>query len=520
MKITAAVDDLCDRFEAAWQAGQRPRLERYLAKVPRVNREAVLEELLGLELHYRVRQGDVPRLREYLRRFPRDAARIESIWASAVSGAEPADTELLDRTRRIDPSAAPTRHPPTVSPHLRTLEQTWPFSELPRTVLLSLLHYMHEEELPRGTVLMRQGEPGRQLFVLLRGSAQVVLDDGRQCHELSEITGRAVIGEMSLLTSEPCTATVTATSPIRVLTLPAERFYELARHFPVLGTLLGQVVARRLGFMPLDSLTGKTLHGYNILRCVGRGGMAVVYEAIHRATGRRVAMKMLSHRFAHDLEPQRRFQREMKIYRRLRHRGIPRLLDHFSAFGTNFMVLEFFEGTTLDQRIRPRRGLSERRVRKIVRRLARVLAYVHRQGVCHRDLKPANVILGPRGSVRLIDFGLARGRHDASLTGRDELLGTPRYMPPEQLAGKAVDRRADLFAFGCVVYEMLTGEPLFGAGDFLSILDRQRAWSLPPADAIRPGLSQDLYRILQESLADRPEERTLDLRRLAIANRR
>jgi hypothetical protein len=395
------------------------------------------------------------------------------------------------------------------------LELLWPFSELPRSVLLAILEQMQVQRFSPGDVLIRQGRRGRYLFILLEGTLKICVKDGPRCHEIARPAGEVILGEMGVMTDGPCTATATAVTPVRVLALSVSRFRRLASRYPVLCAALGHLMATRLGYDPIDSLVGKVLHGYRVQRCVGWGGMATVYEAEAFRDGGRVALKMMSHRFAQDLDVQKRFEREVQICWSLRHPNIAQILDNFICFGTSFMVLEFCSGVTVGELIQRRGPLPEVEARNILHQLAGALAYAHRQGICHRDVKPRNMMLDETGMLKLMDFGLARSVTGCELTSHACILGTPSYMSPEQLRGESVDYRADLFAVGCVVYEMLAGESPFAGRDLAEVLERQFRWSLPPADCIRPGLGPDLYRVLQQSLVMKPAERVLDLEQLA-----
>lgn len=398
----------------------------------------------------------------------------------------------------------------------RLLASIWPFSDLPWRALVTIAGRMQEKQLECGTVLIRQGARSHRLMVLVEGSVEVCVEDGRQRHEIARLEKGAILGEMGLLMDVPCTATATAVTPVRVLVLSTRWFRRLAVLFPVLAAALGHLAATRLGYAAVDSLVGKVIHGYRLRRCLGRGGMGTVYEAEALADGSRVALKMMSHRFASDLEVQQRFDREVHIGASLRHPNLGRIFDHFLGLGTHCMVMEYYEGVTLDELIRRHGPLLEGQVRGITGQVAAALACAHQHGVCHRDVKPANIIVSERtGLAKLIDFGLARSLANDGLTNQGWILGTPRYMPPEQLGGAPADPRADVFALGCVVYEMLTGESPFAAPNLPMILQRQFSWSLPPTEQVRPGLGHDLYEMLQQSLALDPAKRTADLERFS-----
>lgn len=430
----------------------------------------------------------------------------------------PPDGDPLESTHCQPQSSLPTHgvsQPPLTGP-AAILARIWPFSELPRNVVCDLAESMDEQRYAACDVLIAQGEPASKLIVVLEGKAEVCLQEEVRLHPLAAVGGQAcIVGEMSLLTGEPATASVIARTAIRALVLPAERFRALAGSHHLLWLALYHLVAERLGRGPVDVLVGKTLEGYRIERCLGRGGMAVVYEACQVASGRRVALKMMSHRFANDLEAQGRFEREMEICQSLRHPGIAQTFDQFTAFGTRFMVMEFCSGVTLAELIH-RCGLVPLvQVRRIAGQLAGAMAFAHAAGVCHRDIKPTNVMVGTDGMVKLTDFGLAKAASSADLTGIGHLLGTLRYMPPEQFTGQEVDWRADVFSFGCVVYEMIAGHPVFRGSDPLEILAEQWKWSLPPAEAIHPGLDAELHALLGGTLAKDPKERRIDLARVA-----
>ncbi|NUQ61518.1 MAG: protein kinase [Pirellulales bacterium] len=531
--VTARIDKLCDRFETAWKTGRRPSVAAYLRRVGEEDRTALLRELVLLDVEYRGRRGEHLGKDRYRRSLPEYIGVLDELWlehALPEAGQSPPGWKAVHddpAPSTVCLAAEPSRRPVVAERRARavcpdsvseervgSLRRTWPFSELPAAAVRELAAAAEEKTYSPDERLIRQGEACRRLVLLVRGTVEVQVEEHGHRHTIATVRTAALFGEMSLLSGAMSTASVVATSAVLSLEIPAAEVERIAAGHPLIRSALGGLVADRLGGQSVDALVGKEVGGYHVLRCVGRGGMAVVYEAEHSETRRRVALKMMSHRYIHDLELHSRFQREAEIGKKLRHRNICRVRGTFTALGTNFMVLDFCEGMTLDERIR-RGRLPEDEVRRILGQLAAALEYAHRKGVCHRDLKPSNVMLDGSGRVKLMDFGLARIMDAPEFTCRGRLLGTPRYMPPEQLAGEPVDFRADLFAFGCVAYEMLTGRPLFPEASYLSIVERHAQWSLPAPQLIRRGLGRDLYEVLRDSLAKEPDRRVLDLERVS-----
>jgi Tol biopolymer transport system component len=226
---------------------------------------------------------------------------------------------------------------------------------------------------------------------------------------------------------------------------------------------------------------GMKLGPYEITGAIGAGGMGEVYQAHDTKLGRKVAIKVLPEAFAHDPERLSRFQREAKMLAALNHPNIATIYGMEQSNGTSYLVMELVSGETLQERIRRDGPVPIEEALSIAKQIAEALEAAHEKGIIHRDLKPANVKVTPEGKVKVLDFGLAKAFAEDTETSdpinsptlsmaatmHGVILGTAAYMSPEQARGKAVDKRTDIWAFGVVLYEMLTGQQLF-AGETVS----------------------------------------------------
>ncbi len=266
-------------------------------------------------------------------------------------------------------------------------------------------------------------------------------------------------------------------------------------------------------------MIGKTLGHYEITSQLGKGGMGEVFQAKDQVLGREVAIKVLPEEFAKDADRVARFQREAKVLASLNHPNIAAIHGLEQSEGKNFLVLELVEGQTLADRIKAGPIPVEESL-KLALQIAEALEAAHEKGVIHRDLKPANIKVTPDGRVKVLDFGLAKAyagdREEINLsnsptlsdaaTQQGVILGTAAYMSPEQARGKAVDKRADIWAFGCVLYEMLTGRAAFSGRDVTDILAAvirsEPEWGNLPAN-LHGRLREVLERCLKKDAKDR-----------------
>jgi tetratricopeptide (TPR) repeat protein/tRNA A-37 threonylcarbamoyl transferase component Bud32 len=380
--MLAEADPICDRFERAWRAGERPRIEDYLMGASGPGRLILLRELLAAELELRERSGERTDPQEYAARFPAHQTLIESVFDAQHRLTESVfdDRGALDSGLR-DPDQGP------------------------------------------GAALSQRAE-----------------------------------------------------NPLS------------------------------FGFGP-TAVAG--LSQFELLAELGRGGMGVVYKARHRALNRTVALKMILESTHARAEHHERFRIEAEAVARLRHPNIVQIYDFGEADGCPFVSLELLEGGSLADRLKgttqPSRAAAE-----LMATLALAMHAAHQAGIVHRDLKPANVLFDRDGIPRITDFGLAKRLEiDSGQTQTGQIMGTPSYMAPEQAQGEVrkIGPKADIYALGALLYELLTGRPPFKGASVMTTLHQVVHDDVVPPSRIEPRIARDVETICLKCLAKEPEKR-------------
>jgi eukaryotic-like serine/threonine-protein kinase len=266
-------------------------------------------------------------------------------------------------------------------------------------------------------------------------------------------------------------------------------------------------------------LLAEHLHGrYQVDREIARGGMANVYLARAPEREDAVAIKVMNPRVAAALGPER-FRREIAVARRMEHPLIVPLWDWGEAGDLLYYVMPYVEGETLYERLRRERRLSIAESLRIARDVATALAYAHDHGVMHRDIKPENILLTRQGAL-VADFGLARaiGGEYTRLTRTGVVVGTVHYMSPEQLREDPdVDQRADVYSLGCILFEMLTGEPPYSATSLKELVTRCLRWPIPSARQLREEVPEAIDLAITRALAKSAQQRFAGMRELIAA---
>ena len=251
---------------------------------------------------------------------------------------------------------------------------------------------------------------------------------------------------------------------------------------------------------------------YEVGELLGRGGMAEVHEGYDSRLGRQVAIKMLRSDLARDQTFISRFRREAQSAAGLNHASIVAVYDHgedsaVEAGGAEvkvpFIVMEYVDGHTLRQVVTERGTLPPDEALRITEGVLDALGYSHRNGIVHRDIKPANVMIGDDGTVKVMDFGIARAMADANatMTQTQAVIGTAQYLSPEQAQGQSVDARSDLYSTGCMLFELLTGRPPFMGESPVSIAYQHVGEAPAPPSRYVEGLTDDLDAVVLHALA-------------------
>jgi serine/threonine-protein kinase len=263
---------------------------------------------------------------------------------------------------------------------------------------------------------------------------------------------------------------------------------------------------------PVDLTQGQTFaNRYRIELILGRGGMGVVYKALDTQLDEIVAIKTLPgdvmQRSPEDLE---RFKREIRLARKITHRNVLRTYDYGEADGVYFISMEFVRGYTLSELLdeAKQRQMAPRVVMGIARQICRGLQAAHEQGIIHRDIKPQNVLIDAKGEVKLMDFGIARVAESAeAMTQAGLIVGTPHYMSPEQVQGRQLDPRSDVYSMGVLIYEMLAGRRPFESSSLTGVLTAHITEKPKPLIDVRPEIGREINQIIMRTLAKEPGER-------------
>jgi serine/threonine protein kinase len=273
----------------------------------------------------------------------------------------------------------------------------------------------------------------------------------------------------------------------------------------ITGTSAQRIAA--VGLVPGSTFANR----YEVKEILGQGGMGTVFKAVDRELGEVIAIKTLKKDFlAQDPTALERFRGEIRLARRISHRNVVRTHDIGDHSGVYFITMECVDGKSLRELIKSRGRLPVAITLSVGKQLARALEIAHEQGVIHRDIKPHNMAVQADGVLKVMDFGIARlaqRPQESGVTQAGTIVGTPEYMAPEQLSGKELDARVDLYAAGCVLYECLTGKPPITADTPYELVAKLIEDTPPGVRTINPEVPESLDALIAQLLAKEPEDR-------------
>src|SRR5580692_1744246 len=257
-----------------------------------------------------------------------------------------------------------------------------------------------------------------------------------------------------------------------------------------------------------EVLAGDKLDQYDLTELLARSGMASIFKAIDRRSGSTVALKVPHLQFESDVAFFERFRREEQIGQKLAHPNIVRVLAPEEK-SRLYLVMEFAEGKSLRAVIKERGRFTTEQALDVAKQIASALVYMHGAGIVHRDLKPDNVLLGADGKIKLLDFGIAMDAEARRLTwfGLSPPIGTPDYMAPEQVRGKRGDDRTDIYALGTILYEMVTGEMPYAAGNVHTMMRTKLNQDPRPPREVYPSLDPKIEEFILRAIERSPRER-------------
>ncbi len=299
----------------------------------------------------------------------------------------------------------------------------------------------------------------------------------------------------------------------QAITAINNRLTEAATASMMVDEGMGQVASLSESSLQINPATlesGEILgNRYRVVRKLGKGAFGTVVLVEDTEVGEQIVLKFINPQFAEDETAIKRFIHELRYTRKITHPNVVRIYDFIRIGRSAAISMEYLEGHSLSEEMRPRRPLVQNRALGIIRQVASGMAMAHELDIIHRDLKPANILIGNDDSVKVVDFGIAsmiRGS-DTKVTKTGLLVGTPVYMSPEQIMGKGVDHRADLYSLGIIMYEILCGQPPYRGEDHMALIYHHINGDAKPLHEANPEVGKTLSTVVHKLMAVSPEER-------------
>ncbi len=355
-----------------------------------------------------------------------------------------------------------------------------------RVGLTQLLNSLEMRQVKAGESIIEQGEKGDACFIIQKGACIITITRKGEKHQIASIKEGGIVGEMALLTGEVRSAGVEAKTDMILWRLGRDEFEALCKEFPGVRNFLTELITER--FSSREKTAKRDIGKYTITDIIGKGGYAIVYKGLHRDLNMAVAIKMMKHDMAMDDAFIKKFRDEARLIAEFNHRNIVNVYDYEKQFRTIFIIMEFLDGTPLEDILLNCFKLPYATAVNYLIQICNGLRYAHNRGIVHQDIKPANVLIMKNDQIKILDFGLAC----SIATKNIDFLGSPFYMSPEQIEMEAIDERSDIYSIGIMTYEMITGQRPYPEDDLLKLEDLHVEQDIPDPWEIDPDIPEEL----------------------------
>ena len=374
---------------------------------------------------------------------------------------------------------------------------------------MALFDHLPLNPIKAGERFITQGEMGDAAYVIHRGACVELVEKKGILHPAGHRGEGDMVGMISMLTGEPAPFHVEAETDMDVWEINQSGLDDISRNNPDLLTFMTELIADR--FDSNRPTADRTIGKYVAMEIIGRGGYSIVYKGVHAGLNMPVAIKMMRHDLAMRPVFLENFYNEARIIASLNHENIIRVLDIEQRFGTVFIIMEYLEGESLDERLKRLKTIPPLQAAGFIRQVCGAMDYAFSKGLIHRDINPKNILVMPDERIKLIDFGMA------CLAGTDDLHfgGETAYSAPELLDGDPADERSDIFALGVTAYELVTGEKPFPKATPAQTMITMKVREIPdPSDKVK-GLPAPLAEIIQKACKNDPLKRYQNIKEMA-----
>jgi CRP-like cAMP-binding protein len=342
-------------------------------------------------------------------------------------------------------------------------------------------------------------------YIIQQGSCLVIVEKDGELHPVDHYGEGDIIGGLGILTGEPRRAHVEAETDMDLWVMTRDQFDEMTEKDPALMDFITELVADRLDSRRPTAY--RTIGKYVATDIIGRGAFSIVYKGKHEGLNRPVVIKMMRHDMAAYPDFIEYFHNEAKTIASLTHDHIVKVYDFEERYRTLFIIMEYLRGDSLKDMICHLRVIPSKLAANFLVQICSALAYAHQSSIVHRDINPSNIIVQPNDHLKIIDFGLAcpAGTEDFSN------MGTAYYMAPEQIDGRPVDQRTDIYALGITAFEMVTGRRPFPEENAKALLDMHLTQDVMDQGHIIPDIPDELRRFILKCARCDPDQRFHDM---------